>query len=142
MNIFEKDFLIIPIHKHVHWFLAIVCYPNLKEPILSDGNNVHETRTEKNEPIISNDKVDETEIASKENADETVNIAETSSKPISSTSFYSNTRSSISSKLNTDQYKIDPESADEAEGEDSNDAYAKVDKIRELEGKSFEKMYF
>ena len=35
-----------------------------------------------------------------------------------------------------------PESADEAEGEDSNDAYAKVDKIRELEGKSFEKMYF
>ncbi|XP_053201203.1 sentrin-specific protease 6-like [Panonychus citri] len=27
VNIFEKDFLIIPIHKSCHWFLAIICYP-------------------------------------------------------------------------------------------------------------------
>ena len=29
MNIFEKDFLIFPIIKESHWFLAIVCYPKI-----------------------------------------------------------------------------------------------------------------
>lgn len=27
MDIFEKDFLIIPVNKNYHWFLAIICYP-------------------------------------------------------------------------------------------------------------------
>ena len=31
MNLFEKDFLIVPINKHAHWFLAIICYPYLSE---------------------------------------------------------------------------------------------------------------
>ncbi|RWS28765.1 sentrin-specific protease 6-like protein [Leptotrombidium deliense] len=29
VDIFEKDFLIIPMNKNYHWFLAIVCYPKL-----------------------------------------------------------------------------------------------------------------
>jgi sentrin-specific protease 7 len=29
VDIFEKDFLIFPINKHGHWFLAIVCFPSL-----------------------------------------------------------------------------------------------------------------
>jgi sentrin-specific protease 7 len=33
VNIFEKDFLIIPINKAAHWYLAIICYPILDEPI-------------------------------------------------------------------------------------------------------------
>ncbi|XP_053201777.1 sentrin-specific protease 6-like [Panonychus citri] len=33
VNIFEKDFLIIPIHKFCHWFLAIICYPR-KVPLM------------------------------------------------------------------------------------------------------------
>lgn len=28
VDIFAKDFLIIPINYALHWFLAIVCYPN------------------------------------------------------------------------------------------------------------------
>lgn len=30
VNIFEKDFIIVPINKNSHWFLAIVCFPSLK----------------------------------------------------------------------------------------------------------------
>lgn len=30
VNIFEKDFIIVPINKSSHWFLAIVCFPSLK----------------------------------------------------------------------------------------------------------------
>ncbi|XP_008206476.1 uncharacterized protein LOC100122748 isoform X2 [Nasonia vitripennis] len=29
VNIFEKDFIVIPINEHAHWFLAIICYPGL-----------------------------------------------------------------------------------------------------------------
>ena len=29
VNIFEKDFVIIPINEHSHWFLAVICYPGL-----------------------------------------------------------------------------------------------------------------
>ncbi|KAK0097070.1 hypothetical protein PV326_003409 [Microctonus aethiopoides] len=29
VNIFEKDFVIIPINEHAHWFLAIICFPGL-----------------------------------------------------------------------------------------------------------------
>ncbi|XP_015187662.1 PREDICTED: uncharacterized protein LOC107072337 isoform X2 [Polistes dominula] len=29
VNIFEKDFIVIPINEHAHWFLAIICFPGL-----------------------------------------------------------------------------------------------------------------
>lgn len=32
VNIFEKDFIIIPINEQSHWFLVIICYPYLNEP--------------------------------------------------------------------------------------------------------------
>lgn len=28
INIFDKDFLIIPVHDRLHWSLAIICFPN------------------------------------------------------------------------------------------------------------------
>ena len=31
VNIFEKDFLIVPINKNSHWYLAIICFPYLTE---------------------------------------------------------------------------------------------------------------
>ncbi|XP_076053442.1 uncharacterized protein LOC143032481 isoform X3 [Oratosquilla oratoria] len=38
VDIFEKDFIIIPINEHAHWFLAIVCFPGLNGAIrISDG---------------------------------------------------------------------------------------------------------
>lgn len=37
VNLFEKDFIIIPINEQSHWFLAIVCFPSLKGPVTMDG---------------------------------------------------------------------------------------------------------
>ena len=38
VNIFDKDFVIIPINEQSHWFLAIICYPGLKGPLTMEGN--------------------------------------------------------------------------------------------------------
>jgi sentrin-specific protease 7 len=38
VNIFEKDFVIIPINEQSHWFLAIICFPNLTEPHTMETN--------------------------------------------------------------------------------------------------------
>ena len=33
MNIFEKDFIVIPVNvKHKHWYLAVICFPGLLAP--------------------------------------------------------------------------------------------------------------
>ncbi|KAJ8674883.1 hypothetical protein QAD02_010669 [Eretmocerus hayati] len=34
VNIFEKDFVVIPINEHAHWFLAIICFPGLVGTVL------------------------------------------------------------------------------------------------------------
>ncbi|XP_011293377.2 uncharacterized protein LOC101890437 isoform X1 [Musca domestica] len=36
VNLFEKDFIIIPINEQSHWFLAIICFPKLKGPVTFD----------------------------------------------------------------------------------------------------------
>lgn len=38
VNLFEKDFIIIPINEQSHWFLAIICFPTLKGPVTFDTN--------------------------------------------------------------------------------------------------------
>lgn len=38
VDLFEKDFVIIPINEQSHWFLAIICFPNLTEPHTMDTN--------------------------------------------------------------------------------------------------------
>ncbi|XP_076650247.1 uncharacterized protein LOC143357617 isoform X2 [Halictus rubicundus] len=43
VNIFEKDFVIIPINEHAHWFLAIICFPGLVGEI-----STHCTHSEEN----------------------------------------------------------------------------------------------
>lgn len=37
VNLFEKDFIVIPINEQSHWFLAIICFPSLKGPETFDG---------------------------------------------------------------------------------------------------------
>ena len=27
VNIFEKDFVVVPINENYHWYLCIICYP-------------------------------------------------------------------------------------------------------------------
>ena len=39
LNIFEKDFLIVPINKNKHWFVAIICFPSLNG-IKPDTNEI------------------------------------------------------------------------------------------------------
>lgn len=38
VNIFEKDFLVVPINTRSHWFLAIICFPALEMPVYMDSN--------------------------------------------------------------------------------------------------------
>ncbi|KAG0699699.1 Sentrin-specific protease 7 [Chionoecetes opilio] len=48
VDIFSKDFIIIPINEHAHWFLAIICFPGLNGPVrIADGLPV---------PVLSLDK--------------------------------------------------------------------------------------
>lgn len=39
VNIFDKDYIIMPLMDHNHWFLAIVCFPKLNGSYTIDGNN-------------------------------------------------------------------------------------------------------
>ncbi|XP_074658288.1 uncharacterized protein LOC141911196 isoform X2 [Tubulanus polymorphus] len=34
VDIFSKDYLIIPINENAHWYLAIICFPSLMEPVV------------------------------------------------------------------------------------------------------------
>ncbi|XP_068221307.1 uncharacterized protein [Palaemon carinicauda] len=48
VDIFEKDFIIIPINEHAHWFLAIICYPGLSGPVrVSDGQPISRTAADR-----------------------------------------------------------------------------------------------
>lgn len=38
VNIFEKDYIIVPINQQSHWFLAIICFPSLKGAMTIDSN--------------------------------------------------------------------------------------------------------
>lgn len=41
VNIFEKDFIVIPINENSHWFLAIICFPGLEGwRAMSDRNKI------------------------------------------------------------------------------------------------------
>ncbi|XP_014226783.1 sentrin-specific protease 7-like isoform X2 [Trichogramma pretiosum] len=42
IGIFEKDFIIIPVHQKSHWFLAIICYPSLIKNNLKTFDEFHE----------------------------------------------------------------------------------------------------
>lgn len=42
VNIFEKDFVVIPINEHAHWFLAIICFPGLVGKVSIIPKNVKE----------------------------------------------------------------------------------------------------
>lgn len=40
LNLFDKDYIVIPIHDNDHWFLAIVCFPYLKDAYTADDDNM------------------------------------------------------------------------------------------------------
>ena len=38
VNIFEKDFVVVPINEHSHWFVAVICFPGLDSCVSIDKN--------------------------------------------------------------------------------------------------------
>ena len=38
VNIFEKDFIVVPINDHQHWFVAVICFPGLEGCVRVDNN--------------------------------------------------------------------------------------------------------
>ncbi|XP_044752957.1 uncharacterized protein LOC123312542 isoform X2 [Coccinella septempunctata] len=40
IDLFEKDFVVVPINENCHWFLAIICYPGLDGCQTFDGNPI------------------------------------------------------------------------------------------------------
>ena len=38
VNIFEKDFIVVPINEHSHWFVAVICFPGLEGCARMDNN--------------------------------------------------------------------------------------------------------
>ncbi|CAL1674389.1 unnamed protein product [Lasius platythorax] len=47
VNIFEKDFIIIPINEHAHWFLAIICFPGLVGKVSTSATKANENDVHK-----------------------------------------------------------------------------------------------
>lgn len=60
LDLFSKDFIIIPINKNYHWFLAIICYPNFVENHTSESYTEIDMDLESStnvETIILNDTI-------------------------------------------------------------------------------------
>lgn len=53
-NIFEKDFVIIPINEQSHWFLAIICFPGLDMPLTMNSNTPTPIKRKKAAPKSKN----------------------------------------------------------------------------------------
>jgi sentrin-specific protease 7 len=32
VNLFEKDYVIVPINEQAHWFVCIICFPGRRSP--------------------------------------------------------------------------------------------------------------
>lgn len=54
VNIFEKDFIVVPINQSVHWFLAIICFPNVRSTEPAKRKSTRTTKT-KNDKSRSDD---------------------------------------------------------------------------------------
>ncbi|XP_025417983.1 uncharacterized protein LOC112688813 isoform X3 [Sipha flava] len=39
INIFQKDFIFIPINENYHWYIVVICYPYLDGPLYWDGTS-------------------------------------------------------------------------------------------------------
>ncbi|XP_037905145.1 protein split ends isoform X3 [Hermetia illucens] len=54
VNLFDKDFIIIPINEQSHWFLAIICFPRLQGPVTYDTHEpvVNQPTVKKKKPPV------------------------------------------------------------------------------------------
>uniref|UniRef100_A0A8C1H1S0 Si:dkey-100n23.3 n=1 Tax=Cyprinus carpio TaxID=7962 RepID=A0A8C1H1S0_CYPCA len=48
VDIFDKDFLFVPVNQEAHWYLVVICFPGLEEPqyVKRDGSGFVQGRSE------------------------------------------------------------------------------------------------
>ncbi|XP_012137297.1 uncharacterized protein LOC100878812 [Megachile rotundata] len=95
VNIFEKDFIIIPINEHAHWFLAIICFPGLVGEVIQQSVRPQENDVRKT--VQKSKRLKEVKL-------QTVTIGSTTLTPVTTT-------------ITIDQ-PDDGSERDEAEGDD------------------------
>ncbi|XP_071003332.1 sentrin-specific protease 7-like isoform X6 [Oncorhynchus clarkii lewisi] len=39
VDIFQKDFLFVPVNQEAHWYLVVICFPGLEEPQCEEGSS-------------------------------------------------------------------------------------------------------
>lgn len=67
VDIFSKDFIIIPVNQNVHWFLAIICYPGLVADLPDKNQEKSDSKSSKSsDNVTSTDDQEESKAASKE----------------------------------------------------------------------------
>lgn len=65
MNLFEKDFIIVPINQNLHWFLAIICFPGLDA--IATESNTHKSNSKVRKASTANANCDGDESDEEEN---------------------------------------------------------------------------
>uniref|UniRef100_A0AAV2KCV4 Unconventional myosin-VI n=1 Tax=Knipowitschia caucasica TaxID=637954 RepID=A0AAV2KCV4_KNICA len=52
VDLFQKDFIFVPINESAHWYLAVICFPGLEHPLLEQfqGESVSASQTE--QPVL------------------------------------------------------------------------------------------
>uniref|UniRef100_A0A8C0BIP2 Sentrin-specific protease 6 n=1 Tax=Buteo japonicus TaxID=224669 RepID=A0A8C0BIP2_9AVES len=45
VDIFDKDFIFVPLNEAAHWFLAVICFPGLEKPKYEPNPHYHENAT-------------------------------------------------------------------------------------------------
>ena len=61
IDLFSKDYIIVPINEHQHWYLAIICYPWLESPHYEDTKS-WKPANKRSERSEQDDTVDEKDI--------------------------------------------------------------------------------
>lgn len=44
INLFDKNFIIIPIHEPNHWYVVVICFPSLTGPVVIEEDDVQNTK--------------------------------------------------------------------------------------------------
>lgn len=103
VDLFKKDFIVIPINEQSHWFLAIICFPRLPGPVTADGERPVKT------PLVKRVK--------KKNAEAAAAAAQQKKLTLQ----IGNTTITAMKKGKNDSIEVpgDESERDEAEGDDS-----------------------
>ncbi|XP_072542506.1 uncharacterized protein [Salminus brasiliensis] len=82
VDIFEKDFLFVPVNQEAHWYLVVVCFPGMDEPVWIEREN-QDSLQNMTENSIDSTASSETHEVSRHNMDGDTITDENSSKSIS-----------------------------------------------------------